>query len=335
VLQGGAAGWPDGGKLAVLRLWPSIRAGIGVRLQTAASLGVQRAEIVAMLPGLLTRAHRWSPENHVLAEDLVRDFIRYFGRDVGRYFGRDVVRYFGRDLVRYFSRDVGRDVGRYFGRDVVRDFVWDLVREFGQYFGRDFGRDFGRYLVRDFGRDVVRDFVRNFVRDFVRYFARDRGFSETALTAPWLPTLAILELGSVAGRASPRAALAHGEVREGVPLLALFRAACRASFAPGDASLREAATSACDAFDGDPLWPALARHIARISTTEDRALLVELARHPQRREPPLSWGLQHYVRGDLVLDGDSIVTLDELCAEAGLEPLPLLEDMADELEIAL
>jgi len=36
-----------------------------------------------------------------------------------------------------------------------------------------------------------------------------------------------------------------------------------------------------------------------------------------------------------VFDDDSVVTLDELCAEAGLEPLPFIEDMPDELDISL
>jgi hypothetical protein len=155
------------------------------------------------------------------------------------------------------------------------------------------------------------------------------------LGAPWLSAFVFLETCSVAGRAAPRAALADGKVPEGVPLLALFRAACQASFVPGDARLRAAVIRACDAFDGDPLWPALARHVARISTADDRALLEDLARHPEKREPPLSWGLQHYVRGDLVFDDDSVVTLDELCAQAGLAPLPLLEAMPDELDIPL
>jgi hypothetical protein len=137
------------------------------------------------------------------------------------------------------------------------------------------------------------------------------------------------------GRASPRAALAHGEIPDGVPLLALFRAACQASFVPDDVSLRAATAHACDTFSGDPLWPALARHVARMSTPEDRSLLEDLARHPEKREPPLSWGLQHYVRGDLVFDDDSVVTLDELCAQAGLASLPLLEAMPDELDIPL
>jgi hypothetical protein len=83
----------------------------------------------------------------------------------------------------------------------------------------------------------------------------------------------------------------------------------------------------------DPLWPALARHIARRSTPEDRALLSDLTQHPEKREPPLSWGLQFIVRGDVMLRDGSVVTLDELADEAGLPHLPYLEDMPDELEV--
>jgi hypothetical protein len=344
VLFGGAASWPDGGELAVLRLWPSARGAVGVRLQAAISLGAQTSEVVALLPALWAQATRsWSGEDRASAKALVR----YFGRYFGRYFVRDLGRYFGR----YFVRDLGRYLVRDFGRNFGRDLGWDFVRHLGRNFGRDLGRDFGRYLVRGLGRDFLRDFGRYFVRDFVRYLGRDLGrdfvrdlvqdfgryfgLSEPLLTAPWLPTFAILEVGSVAERAAPRAALAHSKVPDGVPLLALFRVACQASFAPGDGALRAAAVHACNAFEGDSLWPALARHVARISRTEDRVLLEDLARHPEQRAPPLSWGLQHYVRGDLVFDDGSVVTLDELCDQAGLAPLPLLEAMPDELDLSL
>jgi len=340
VIFGGAASWPDGGELSVLRLWPSARVLAGVRLQTAISLGAQAPEVAAMLPAMLARATRsWSDEDHVRVADVGRDFVRYFARDFGRDFGRYFVRDFVRDFGRYFVRGFSQGFVRYFGRDFVRDFVRYFGRDFVRYFGRGFVRyflrGFGRYFGRGFGRYVGRNFVRYVGRDFVRDFGRDLGFSEPILGAAWLPTFAVLEAGSVLGRAAPRAALAHGEVPDGVPLRALFRAACQASFAPDDTSLRAAIARACDAFDGDPLWPALARHVARSSTSEDRALLEDLARHPEKREGPLSWGLQYYVRGDLVFDDDSVVTLDELCALAGLAPLPLLEDMPDELDIPL
>jgi hypothetical protein len=63
--------------------------------------------------------------------------------------------------------------------------------------------------------------------------------------------------------------------------------------------------------------------------------LVELARYPEQRKPPLSWGLQHYVRGDLVLEDGSVIRLNELCARTGLALLPLLEDMPDEIKSPL
>jgi len=335
VLLGGAASWPDGGELAMLRLWPSVRAATGIRLQTAISLGAEPVEVVALLPALLARAARsWSGEDHILAEDFARHlaqyFVRYLGWDLGQdfsqYLGRDFARYF----VRYFLRDLDRDCKRYLVTYVRRGFDGDFARDFERAFVRYLAQDFGSDFVRGFGRDFVRYFVRSFRRDFIRDFVR----SEPMLGAPWLPAFAFLEAGSVVGRTSPRAALGYGEVPTGVPLLALFRAACQASFAPDDASLSAAVVRACDTFDGDPLWPALARHVARISTSGDQALLEDLARHPEQREPPLSWGLQHYVRGDLVFGDDSVITLDDLCAQAGLAPLPLLEAMPDELDLS-
>jgi hypothetical protein len=85
--------------------------------------------------------------------------------------------------------------------------------------------------------------------------------------------------------------------------------------------------------DAEPLWPALARHIAGWGTDEDRALLEHLAQHPEEREPPLSWGLRYIVRGDVMLDDGTVVTLDGLCDELGLPRLPYIEDMPTLLEI--
>ena len=246
VLFGGASSWPDGGELAMLRIWPATRAMTAVRLQAAISLGARPAEIVAMLPTLLTQVVRsWSGEDLALVEDFGQDFARDFGRDFGRgfvwdfaryfvrYFGRYFVRYFGRYFGRYFDREFGRDLGRDLDRDLGRDFVGEFVRQFVRARDQYFVRDFGRYFVRDFGRDFGRGFVRDFARDFVR--------STLLPEQPWLSTFAFLEASSVAGRAGPRAALAHGEVPDGTPLRALFRAACQASFAPGDARLCTAA----------------------------------------------------------------------------------------------
>jgi hypothetical protein len=83
----------------------------------------------------------------------------------------------------------------------------------------------------------------------------------------------------------------------------------------------------------DPLWPALARHVARRSTIQDRDLLIDLARHPENREVPFQWGLRFIVRGDLLLDDGEFLTLDELADQAGIERLPYLDEMEPELKV--
>ncbi len=142
----------------------------------------------------------------------------------------------------------------------------------------------------------------------------------------------VVEARSIPGRCSVRAKLASdylGPLENSPPELRLFRLACRASLHPkADATQLETELAA---YRGDPLWPALARHISRRSTAEDRVLLEELAAKPELREGVLSWGLRYYVRGDLVLNDGTVLTLDQLCDELGLPHLPLLEDMPDEL----
>jgi hypothetical protein len=203
VVFGWAACWPNGGELTVLRLWPSTRAMLGARLQAALSLGARAPELVVMLPPLLALATRaWIGEDQELAENLIRDFIRDFGRFLARDFGRD----FGRDLGRYSIRCFGRDFIRYFVRDFVRDLDWLSAPHFLQ------SLQWG--VVRDFVRDFVPDFVQSFEQNrkgyCVRDFVRDLDLPEIMFGAPWLPGFAILELSSVFGRAAPRAALSAG-----------------------------------------------------------------------------------------------------------------------------
>jgi hypothetical protein len=47
-----AVGAADGEEIAVLRIWPSARGRIGVRLRTAINLGARMPEVIAMLPAL-------------------------------------------------------------------------------------------------------------------------------------------------------------------------------------------------------------------------------------------------------------------------------------------
>ncbi len=77
----------------------------------------------------------------------------------------------------------------------------------------------------------------------------------------------------------------------------------------------------------------LARHIARRSDDQDRGILKERVAMADEEATPLGWGLRFIVRGDILLDGGRVMTLDELSDAHGLPRLPLLEEMPDELEV--
>ncbi|HMG24221.1 MAG TPA: hypothetical protein VK607_22960, partial [Kofleriaceae bacterium] len=305
VLFGAVACWPDGSELAVLRLWPSARATVGARLQAAISVGATQADLVVALPALLVGTP--SDTTVVFAPDATRDLDLYFVRYLDSAIGGDSVRnldqYVHWHLARRFDQpyfdDVLREFGRAFRRDFVqkavriaiRTFSWEYVRDhawdIGRYFARQFAARFVRYFIERFGTWLVGKFGRHsfgaFVRDLARRFECDFARAGALPNASWVPTFAILEAGSIVGRAAPRAVLAYGDVKVKIPLLKLFRYACEASFNPGSRAQREAVLRACEDFHGDALWPALARHVSRISAAEDRRLLEDLASHPEQR----------------------------------------------------
>lgn len=351
------ASWlvPRHGAGVLLRLWPSRRSQVAISLQTLVSVG---GDMVALRQVASSRLAgddaAASPDvlATAISEDLSRDFVRAFGRDSFRDIDGSLVRAFGRGGARAFVRDVGRAfvrtfgqyVGRYVGRAFVRDVGWDFVRALGREVGRDLGRYAGWDFVRTLGRKVGRDLVRDFVLDFGQTFGRASSMGaalqrswrldEAVVTEPWWPAFVELELASVAGRSSVRSVLASdllGPIESPSSELGLFRLACRASLHPeADASALEQALAD---YSGDPLWPALARHLSRRSTADDRALLEDLARHPEKREGVLSWCLRYYVRGDVMLQDGTVLTIDELCHQLGIDPPPLLEDLPGELPL--
>jgi hypothetical protein len=135
------------------------------------------------------------------------------------------------------------------------------------------------------------------------------------------------------GLLNPRSLIA--QLKPTTPLMSVFSLACRLSLEPQ--AKPDALLGALESHEGslDPLWPALARHLARLSTEQDRALLEELAQHPERREPPLSWGLRYIVRGDVTLDDGSALTLDEVTDQMGMPRLPYLENIPPRGEATL
>lgn len=121
---------------------------------------------------------------------------------------------------------------------------------------------------------------------------------------------------------------------EGGPL-SFFIRAHRSQIIPGDRSLQ-------DEFhrdllqhinEGDPIYAALARYLARAGTAEDERLLVAAASGFDQRPEPLATMLRVVVQGEVVTDEGSL-TLDELSRECGFAHLPYLDRLPPELHIS-
>jgi len=330
VLMGSSPMFPvDDSGLWLLRAWPGHRCPAGCELQCMASLGV----LAAMEPAVRLCLEPFE------ADDLARDRARDWARGLSRSLAQGSVGFRARDQAGVWARDLARDMARHWARDLDRGWVGDAA----DYYIGGLARFWAGHLARHWAADWARDLARWWIRywpgywhvywavDWAADFAEARGLApERECVLDW----ALVEVVS-AGRIGPRAVLATADFEASTPSaeVSLFAPACRLSLHPeeDDAELRAALERS--AADVHPLWPALARHIARRSSDEDRALLEGLAREPGQCEPPLSWGLKYYVRGDVLLEDGSEVTLDDLCDRFDMPHLPYLEDMPPELEV--
>ncbi|MBF0175219.1 MAG: hypothetical protein HQL83_17555, partial [Magnetococcales bacterium] len=205
------------------------------------------------------------------------------------------------------------------------------LRKFIRYHD-PFGRYFRRYFAHDWKRDWDHwkyAWERDWERNFECYLMEDNFFA--TFSEFLFPT-----------RISPRAILAH-ETKQLLPLtppewqpeMRLFEVACRRSFDPkGDPEpFRDALRQYEQERQNDhPIWPLLARLIARDLKKEDQGFkdLEHIIRNPEQSGLPAPYAdaVRYWWRGDLLLLDGSEITLDQLL---GID-LPYLEEMPDELD---
>jgi hypothetical protein len=309
--------WPmEPLELGLLRLVPNRRIIIAARLQGFLSLGADLEQLQRMAPRLLIE--RESPRELLRksAQELRLMLEGLLEPEVAEDWTRDWVQY----LEKHWTLEWGIPVA-----SMAVDWALD--------YGIGWMQDRAEYLTPSSARDWVRDWVEGWQLGWARAsssmvasdWARDLDS-----VPPWLADFAAAEINAVA-QAWTRTWVAHSHGAS-EPHHRLLQAACCVSLNPqaDPASLEEALAEYPK--NGEPLWPALARYVARCSTQRDRALLIDLIRHPEKRKPPLSWGLKYYVRGDLVLSDGREMTLDALCKQLGFKPLPYLEDMRPEID---
>lgn len=302
VLSGLHPLWPGSPEeITLLQLLPSQRAVKASQLQRIISLGGSLEELARAAKRTLIQIPE--PEVRKTAQQVVRDLSLNFSRAVAEELALYWARYWSADWARYWAPEILRAW--------FRDYAWYWEGDEGLISAQS-DSEWEWYWEQFWASPPSSGWA----HDLAHEWAAEAGYS----TLPeWAVDWMCLEIAS-SGRALSRAVFRQtwevSDLRQ-----KLLRAACRHS--PSRARDRLLSTYS---LKGDPLWPALARHLARCSTAEDRALLIDLAQHPEKREEPLFSGLKYYVRGDLVFEDGSEMTIDELCDELGLPRLPYLED---------
>ncbi len=316
ILCSGSPLWPgEPWELVMLQTWPSQRRMVGHLIQSVASLRASRRQILRASKFYVERAHRGL-----------------------RSLNGEVVREIGPNLAFAWADAWALNQAPIFQYDLARDWLldwilqrpsnwspysaearaeyWGYVLDY-RYWGRIWSRECADYWVRDLAYPPDRLLIREFP---------DKGeVKDTVMEEfPELRMLALARMGI-------RALLTYLEPTRQPSALRLIAAACDLSLHPKAAPRAFKKALRLYPVEGDPLWPALGRHLARRSTPADRVLLEDLARHPEKREAPLQWGLRYVVRGDVVLDDGTEMTLDDLTDELSLPRLPYLEETPEEI----
>lgn len=301
VLAGLNPVWPlDPEELILLRLWPGHRVQAGLRLQNLIALGgssfLHSLAKHVLIPPVETK------ETRAFARVFAWHFAGFLRRYLADYLVMDLAPYFARYFARYFAKNAGVD--------------------FAQLLMQNNALDFARYWSPRFARSSIKSLL----REPERHLPRDIAQHWELPDMPWVADFVVTESTSF-GRAGPRAVIAESPTLA-TPLLKHFEAYCQQSLHPDEDPKNLPKFSP----DTDPLWPALARLLIRQATAGDWSLLEDLAKHPEKRAPPLSWGLKYLVRGDIILDDGSEITLDALSDKLGFPRLPYVEELPEELD---
>lgn len=302
ILCGGEPNWPaDFTKVGLLQLWPSRRRLLGLRMQLCATL--------------------------VSNKDPIADLLSTFLRPT------------------LSNADSNQDMVYALATELLGSWMMDTTRTSPMYLASDWSKSMARLLVESLPRIGRREAIETgrIVGDWwARYWV---GHGRRPSPASWAREVALSPRAKVSGLRTlereyelrwielrclgwgmAHVAAAHfldDQSSESQLLIEASRLYLRPeqSAAAFEAALENYGNG------NDALWPALARHIARRSTVEDRSLLVELAEFPERRPAPMQWGLKYIVRGDVVLPDGSEITIDSITDRLAYSRYPYLDEM--------
>jgi calcineurin-like phosphoesterase family protein len=320
--------WGSGIEMLGLRLWPTRRSLLGWAIQSALGFGMRREQVFH------TPWHRLLRES-AGGRSLTRSLASALGRSLAMDFGKD----FGMDM----ARDLAMSLAMVLALDLSKDLPRDLARDIAMYNAMEVARPLTssmatQAVLGDMSQSIhhARAMARGMLTTTSLTKLNGGSVASSLALDPTDPVTQDLAtwLTFSAGFAGTRTVFAHSKDTD--PLIDLLRTACRHSLDPARGILP------ASTFSGDPLWPALARHVARSSTPEDRVLLEAHARDPDQASEPLRWSLRYIVRGDVMFEDGSVVDLDEIWASlrerfaeeaAQLQDLPLLDEMRPNIEM--
>ena len=306
--------WPDVGDVSLLQLWPSFRRIAGVRCQIAVACGASRADLVQLA------AHYLHPPPFVGQNLAVLPTLLQVA-DRNGLKARSGLRCVGPGIACMLER---------VGFSIVTLTFGDRAAQFALN---------GRFnSARIYQLDGIVRARQLTLRDLSGFAPLARA-SESASAAEvnlaqWEKDARLL-LACSASMYGSRFDVRF-KARGGRGASRLLQAAARLSVDPENAAAVKRFVALDRRTSGglDGLWTSLARYIARRPMAHDVDVLVGAATEPERFAVPLRFGLQYLVRGDIAMGDGTVLTLDEIAAEAGLPSVPLVEPMPDEVDIA-
>lgn len=322
VLAGGWPTWPgQPWEFALLQVWPSNRRIIGLRLQTLASFDFPETGIKSVAQRLLTVRSEVSAENEPLARRLSHLFELHLTKQFSKRIQRSAAGTASKSLIRTLAWDIGSAFSQGFGGEMASSFMEPLARDLATEFSRDFLEIWNSAWADDLSADTARTLSAAWAVTWQRRWPGGsqipRGWPLDWANAYGLSTKipGVLDFAKADllsyGWHCPRARIAQQSGRDSRPEIQLMAEACRISSGePGRWDDFEKCLDNCRTVV-DPLWPALARLLAGRSEEGDHDYLREVARKAEEAKPPLRWGLQYLVRGDVVLSTGVVRKLED------------------------
>lgn len=316
ILCGAAPFWPgQPSEVAMLQIWPSRRRLVGLRLQNAIACGADERELQLIAECELRRQIH-EPALHYPDAELIGEL----GSDLAHRISLDLSKYWSQMWPNCSVSGWAQDWSAFWLKLWRADAIEELNSGTAIRLETTWARDLAKHS------STAENWDCNWGANWARSWVTDWSLGYQPC---WLEDFARSEFLSW-NRGVSRSYFGAART-EGTAIESLLAISCRiwhaAQLNRVDSTLWQSFEKALERCDDtiDKLWIALGRYLAGRASKEEINLLVNVARYPEMRQPPMSIGLQFVVRGDLLLADGRVLTLDEICERSGLPAMPYID----------